>query len=146
MSRRPASPSKPWPEQILRALEAIRDGPVGQVQPAGGRAAVAADIEVRLQRLDELVAHPRIVEEWPELPVDDRRDEFRVAQQEPLDAELGHVVDHSTPTDPRGDPQAFLELDHRPSQGGDAVDAHRDRRPRLVDLWGLRVLPSACPR
>ena len=95
-------------QQVLGPLEAVRDGPVGQVEPPGGLAPVAAGVEVRLQRLDELLAHPRVGEERAQLALDDRRGEVRVAQQEPLDAELGDVVDDPVTTDAVRHAEAFL--------------------------------------
>ena len=58
--------------------------------------------------LDELLAHPRIREERPELALDDRRGEIRVAQQEALDAELGDVVDDTVTPDAVRHAKAFL--------------------------------------
>ena len=89
-------------EQVLGALQPVRHGAIRQVESAGCRASVAADVVVDLERLDQLIAQTRVRQERPELAIDDRGRQVGVAQQQSFDAELGDVVDHPTPADPLG--------------------------------------------
>ena len=116
-------------QQLFRSLEAIGDGPVGQVESARCLATIAACIDVDLQRLDQLLAHPGVGQERAKLPLDDRRGEVRVAQQEALDAELGHVVDHAV--DGRSPWRSVGSLVTRPTCATtpDSVGGHGDGHP-----------------
>ena len=120
---------KPVAEQGFGALEPVGDGPIGQVEPASGLAAVLAGVEEHLERLDQFIAHPWIGEERSQFAFDDRRCKLRIAQEESLDTELGEIIDETSSTDPGRDPQALLELKQASTELTNAPDTNRDRGP-----------------
>ena len=67
--RRPVLASSGSAEQVLDLLEPVGDRPRRQVEAARGSRHVLAGIEVRLERLDELVAEPLVGEQRAELTV-----------------------------------------------------------------------------
>ena len=74
-------------EELFRPFEAVGDRPIGEMEPAGGLAAVASGVEEHLECLDQFIAHPRVRQERAELALDNDCREVRVAQEEALDPE-----------------------------------------------------------
>ena len=98
-------------EQRFGPIEPVADGPVGEMHPAGRLPPVLARVEVDLERLDQLLAHPRVREQGSELALDDHGGELSVTQQQTLDSKLGQIIDDRTSTDRVGNAQTLLELE-----------------------------------
>ena len=120
---------EPMPEQIPSPLESIGHGPICEMQTARRLASVLTGIEEDLERLDQLVAHPRVGEERAELALDDHRGQLGVAQKQTLDAELSEVVDDAATADVLRDSEAFVQLSQPTGDRRDTIRANGDGGP-----------------
>ena len=85
-------------------------------------------IEVDPERLDQLLAHPRVGQQRPELAVHDRGQQGVVSEQESLDGQVVRVLDPAVTREPHGRAQGLEQASHARGQALDPGGRRREDR------------------